>query len=291
LNALAQTSAVDRAWLPGRWPLALLVVALGAALVLALGRRLLLALPLLLYMPVPPLYYGYLLQQARERYFVGLSAVLIILLAWLGAELWKRHPEGTRRRPTALALAGIVAAIVVLNSYEALSFYRTKLAEPQQTQPTIYQAALWARDNLPRGALIGAKNSGIFQYYSGHVVLNIDGKLNHEIVPVLELRHLLDYLRARGVEYLIDRELIMADHIAFYSYQFGPAPMHYAPSLPERVAIYGKILANMFGARLPLNLDARDGFVPARPFGDAAEIVMRFERPNEDANPVVVYRL
>jgi hypothetical protein len=31
--------------------------------------------------------------------------------------------------------------------------------------------------------------------------------------------------------------------------------------------------------------------VPTRPFTDAAEIVQRFERPNEAANPVVVYRL
>jgi hypothetical protein len=287
LNALAQTSAIDLAWLPGRWPLALLTLAFGALLVFALGRRLLLALPLLLYLPVPPLYYGYLLQQARERYFVGLSAVLLILLAWLGAELWRRRP----RYPTALALAAALVAIVGLNSYEALSFYRTQLAERQQTQPTFYQAALWARDNLPRDALIGAKNSGIFQYYSGHVVLNIDGKLNHEIVPIMEQRHLLDYLRARGVEYLIDREQIMADHIAFYSYQFGAAPAHHAPGLPERLAIYGKILANALGARLPLNLDSRNDFVPSRPFDDAAEIVMRFERPNERANPVVVYHL
>jgi hypothetical protein len=287
LSALYRNSAIDLDWVPWLWLKLLLAVAFASILALALRRRLLAALPLLIYLPVPPLYYGYMLQQARERYFVGLSAVLIILLAWLGAELWRRWPH----RTTALALAGAVAGIVALNSYEALAYYRAKLAEPQQTQPTIYQAALWARDNLPRGALIGAKNSGIFQYYSGHVVLNIDGKLNHEIVPVMERRGLLDYLRARGVEYLIDRELIMADHVAFYSHQLGRAPLHHAPGLSERAVIYGKILANVFGARLPLNLDARDDFTPSRPFGDVAEIVMRFERPNEAANPVVVYRL
>jgi hypothetical protein len=287
LNALAQTSALDLSWVPAPWVLALLALALAALLVLALGRRLLAALPLLLYTPVPPLYYGYMLQQARERYFVGLSAILIILLAWLGAELWRRRP----RRAAALALGVGVALIVALNTREAIAFYRTKLTEPEQTQPTIYQAALWSRDNLPPGALIGAKNSGIFQYYSGHVALNIDGKLNHEIVPAMERRALLDYLRQRGVEYLVDREMIMADHVAFYSHQFGPAPEHHAPSLPQRVVIYGKILANTLGARLPLGLDARSGWSPIRPFSDAAEIVKTFERPNQAANPVVVFRL
>jgi hypothetical protein len=55
--------------------------------------------------------------------------------------------------------------------------------------------------------------------------------------------------------------------------------------------IYGKILANAFGARLPLNLDARNDFTPMRPFTDAAEVVQSFARPNQTSNPVVVYRL
>jgi hypothetical protein len=287
LNALAQTSAIDLDWVPAPWVLALLALAFGALLAWALGRRLLAALPLLLYLPVPPLYYGYVLQQARERYFVGLSAVLIILLAWLGAELWRRRPG----RAAALALLGTAGVIVALNTGEAIGFYRTKLAEPEQTQPTIYQAALWARDNLPPDALIGAKNSGLLQYYSGHVVLNIDGKLNHEIVPEMEKRDLLGYLRARGVIYLIDRQEIMANHIAFYSHELGLAPNHHASTLIERIVIYGKILADTFGARLPLNLDSRDAFTPTHPFSAVAEIVKTFARPNQTTNPVVVYRL
>ncbi len=287
MNALFQTSAVDLTWVPSQWIRLLIVAGFAGLLALVIRRRLLDALPLLLYLPIPPLYYGYVLQQARERYFVGLSALLLILIAWLGAELWRRRP----RRSTALALVGGVTLIVALNTAEALWFYQGKLTEDEQTQPTAYEAARWIRDNLPHDALIGAKNSGIYQYYSAHVVLNIDGKLNHEIVPVMEKRELLDYLRARGVEYLVDRQAIMADHIAFYSHQFGPAPHHRAPSLRERLVIYGKILANTFGARLPLNLDARNDFTPMRPFTDAAEVVQSFARPNQASNPVVVYRL
>jgi hypothetical protein len=287
LGGLFLNSAINLSWIPAPWMMLILALALAALFVLVIGGRLVAALPLLLYLPVPLLYYGYLLQQQRERYFVGLSAVLIILIAWLGAELWRRRPG----RTTALVLAGVAAIIIGINTGEALSFYQRKQFEPDQTQPTAYQAALWIRDNLPPRALIGAKNSGIYQYYSGHVALNIDGKLNHEIVPVMERRELLDYLRARGVQYLVDREATMADHIAFYSYQFGAAPHHRTPTVIERLVIYGKIAANALGARLPLNLDARDGFTPTRPFTDAADIVRRFERPNQPTNPVVVYRL
>jgi hypothetical protein len=286
LYALASNSAIDMSGLATRWH-ALMFLGIAAASALLLGRRLLDALPLLLFLILPPIYYGYMLQQLRPRYFVGLSVMLIVLLAWLGAELLRRRP-GT---PAVLAIALVTLLIIGRNSISAYDDYRRDMADKTLTQPTLYQAALWARDNLPPNAPIGAKNSGIFQYYSGHVALNIDGKLNHEIVPAMEQRELLDYLRARRVEYLVDRELIMADHIAFYSQQFGPAPMHYAPTLTQRVMIYGKILANTLGAQLPLGLDARSGWSPTRPFSDAAEIVKTFERPNQATNPVVIYRL
>src|SRR6266508_2824488 len=100
LNALFQTSAVDLTWVPSQWIRLLIVAGFAGLLALVIRRRLLDALPLLLYLPIPPLYYGYVLTQARERYFVGLSALLLILIAWLGAELWRRRP----RRSTALAL-------------------------------------------------------------------------------------------------------------------------------------------------------------------------------------------
>src|SRR6266508_865957 len=100
MNALFQTSAVDLTWVPSQWIRLLIVAGFAGLLALVIRRRLLDALPLLLYLPIPPLYYGYVLTQARERYFVGLSALLLILIAWLGAELWRRRP----RRSTALAL-------------------------------------------------------------------------------------------------------------------------------------------------------------------------------------------
>jgi hypothetical protein len=123
------------------------------------------------------------------------------------------------------------------------------------------------------------------------VVPNIDGKLNHEIVPEMERRNLLGYLRAHGVVYLIDRQENMARHIAFYSHELAQAPNHHASTLTERIVIYGKIVANIFGAQLPLQLDSRDAFTPTRPFSDVAEIIMTFTRPNQTTDPVVVYRL
>lgn len=287
LNALSQITALDLDWVGRPANLALLLIVFAALAVWLLRWRLFALLPMLLYIPVPPLYYGYLLQQARTRYFVGISAVFILLIALVLVEIWRRKPKPV----VGYALAAVVALIVALNTNEAVRFYHEKTSELDQTQPTLYQAALWIRDNMPEDALIGAKNSGILQYYSGRVVLNIDGKLNPEIVPVMERRELLDYLYDRGVTHLIDREETMARHITFYSHELSDAPLHTTPSIFDRLIIYGKILGNKFGAQLPLDLASRDDYTPTRPFSDVAEIIQTFARPNQTSNPVVIYRL
>ncbi len=100
----------------------------------------------------------------------------------------------------------MVAFTIVVNTAATVQFWQRQRTTIGLTQPASYQAALWIRDNLPPTAVIGAKNSGIYQYYSGHTVVNIDGKLNHEIVPVMERRELLPYLEQKGIEYLVDTE-------------------------------------------------------------------------------------
>lgn len=289
VRGLALNSAVSLYAL-GRWPslLLLVVLAIAAGVVWLLGKRLLLALPLLIYLPVPPLYYGYLLQQARDRYFVGFSAVLLVLLAWAGAEVLRRWPT---RRATWLVGGGVLL-VLVINAGRGYELYRGYLTDADQTQPISYRAALWIRDNLPADAIIGAKNSGIYQYYSGHTILNIDGKLNSAILPAMEQRRLLAYLRDQGVTYLVDREETMAQHIGFYSAELGPAKPHRTPSLVERIGIYAQIAGAKLGLAAPPTLDAPpSSFVPARPFSDVATIVQTFERPNDVRNPVVVFRL
>jgi hypothetical protein len=290
LNGLFLNSAVSLGWIPAPWAMALLLLAAVALCVAILGRSLWIALPLLLYLPAPLLYYGYLLQQTRARYFIGFSAILIIFLAWLVAEL----AQSRFKRGAAPLLAGVVALVVALNTNAAFTAYQRALAEPELTQPAMYQAALWMRENLPQGARIAAKNSGIYQYYSGHPVLNIDGKLNHEILPVLEQRALLDYVRARNIEYLVDRKLVMAQHIAAYSYQFGDAPPHTTPSVSERLMIYGQLIGARLGiSPAPELARPPSEFTPSRPFSDIADIIQTFPRPNDtqNKNPVVVYRL
>lgn len=288
VQGIRQNSAIYLYWLTSPTIVILMSLVLVGLVVWLLGRRLWLAFPMLCYLPIPLLYYGYLLQQARDRYFVAFSAIVIVLLAWCGAEVLRRWPQ----RTTTFAVAGVVVMLVVGNTYRAFDYYQGKRTEAELTQPISYQAALWIRDNLPEDAVIGAKNSGIYQYYSGRTVVNIDGKLNHEMIPVMEQRMMLPYLRESGVQYLVDRKQVMERHVSFYSAELGDAPYHRTPTLLERIEIYGKIAANRLGANLPLHIDeGPTGFTASRPFSDVATIIQEFDRANERDNPVVVYQL
>jgi hypothetical protein len=285
LSAIYQTAVIYLDWIPSLWIKAAIVLGGVTGTVLTLRGQLMRALPLWLFLPVPALYYGYMLQQIRERYFVGTSIIVIALLGWIAATLLERRPR--LRWPLISALIVIIAA----NSIEAVGFYDRMRHHPELTQPTSYRAAVWIRDHLPADVIIGAKNSGIYQYYAERTVVNIDGKLNHDILPQLEQRALLEYLRHRGITHLVDREATMARHVMFYSAEFGPAPMHRTPTLVERLTIYGRILQAVLGFADPPQLDDPASFVPQRPFSDVTRVVVRFERPNDRDNPVVVYQL
>lgn len=280
-------SAIVAEWVPSTIVMGVAVGVIAGLVIRLLGRELGRALPLLLYLPLPSIYYGYLMQQSNPRYFVGLSLVLMLLFGWAAARWLERGAGASRRGIVAAGVAGIIA----LNTLVTFQFWQSQRTLPALTQPASYQAALWIRDNLPANALIGAKNSGIYQYYSGHTVINIDGKLNHEIVPAMEQRRLLQYLREKGITYLVDREQTMADHIQFYSAEFGPAPNHQLPSLSQRLGIYGAMLLKSLRLGEPPALDQRDGFVPNRPFADVARVIQTFPRPNQAANPIVVFEL
>ncbi len=287
LHFLYLNPALYLGFLPSPW----LALGFGGLLLLGYftliplqGRRSL--LPVAGAILIQLLYYAYVQQNSNPRYFVSAGACFAVYLGCIVGRVAERR----RSLGHALGIAlGLLA--VVLNSAEAISTYRTALRMPELTQPSIYEAALWIREKLPPEAMLAAKNSGILQYYSGHVVLNIDGKLNADIVPVLEARRLLSYLREKGVTYVVDRRAALEKHLALYSEEFGPWPAHHEVGLRERALIYGRLLLTRLGIGSPPALDDPSGFRPSRTLEDLLEPVQTFPRPNAPDDPVVVYRL
>ncbi len=296
LQLVAYQPAIDLSHAPP-WLLLVGVAALVAlvwALTPAQRHRL---LPLLLYAPGLTFYYAYLQQQGHPRYYVGVGIVVVLLLwAWLGGprETDPAPPAGWFQRIRANAgprLAALVAAgVVLLNSVLFGSYVETLRHAPYLAQPAMYRAARWIAHNLPPDARLAAQNSGVFQYYSERVVLNIDGKLNHEIIPVLEQRQMDSYLREKGVEYIVDLPGV-AGYIEFYSRTLSAAPSHHELSIFDKLAIYARLVAAKLGFGPPVSLDERVPERILRPFADVSTIVQEFPLPNDPTQAVTIYRL
>jgi hypothetical protein len=244
--------------------------------------------PLVLYALALTFYYAYLQQQGRPRYYVGVGIIVVLLcVAWLSHErVFARLRRASVRVGVALA-----AGVIILNSVLFYSSLVRLWNAPYLAQPSMYQAARWIADNLPPDARLAAQNSGVFQYYSERVVLNFDGKLNHEIIPVLERRELDAYLRAEGVEYIVDLPGV-AGYIEYYSSNLSVAPQHEEMTMLDRLRVYTLlVVGKVWPDAPPVVLDVREPERVIRPFREVTTIVKEFPLPNNPAEAVTIYRL
>jgi|HigsolmetaAR202D_1030399.scaffolds.fasta_scaffold00001_74 hypothetical protein len=207
-------------------------------------------LPIWIFIPIQTCYYAYLQQQGNPRYYVGISVLLLVAFAVMLQTLDTKLPTQVGR----VVLPALIVLIVAGNTLEPFAFYQRQRDETS-SQLAMYQAARWMSEFLPPEAVIAARNSGIYQYYSEHLVINIDGKLNHEIVPVLEQRGLMDYLRANKVEYVVDLEQVCG-YIEFYSHQYSDAPPHAEVSSFDKLGIYVSMALRKLGIGSGPQLDA-----------------------------------
>lgn len=267
---------------PAPIALAALVGAVLLSLALIHGAARVLLVIIGLYAAFVALYYGYLMQHLQPRYLVLLGALTAVWLALLAQGLARRAP-----RAAPLLLAPILVAVLLEANLAALGFYARSASGPQLTQPAMYAAARWMAANLPPDAVVGAKNSGIYQFYGERTVVNLDGKLNGEMLPVLEQRGLLDYMQQRGIGYVVERDSVLLPWLAQYSHQLADAPPHHAPGLRERALIYARLALSKLGLVAPPALDT--------PYRGPVEIggwltpLAAFERANTPGDPVRVY--
>jgi len=178
----------------------------------------------------------------------------------------------------------------VLNNAMFVQQFARAARAPGLAQPAMYQAARWIAANLPPEAQLASSNSGIFQYYSEHVVLNFDGKLNHEIIPIQVRRELDVYLRSKGIGYIIDLPEV-ADRISFYSRSMSEAKPHIEISAFQKIQIYLQMIASKVGLASSVQLDELKPERVLHPFSAVTTVMQQFPLPNDPARAVVLYRL
>ncbi len=325
LQLIAYQPALDLTWAPP-WLLLLTLLGLAWLIVTITPQQRRMLMPFMLYGGVLTFYYAYMQQQGRPRYYVGVGMVVLLLLcAWL-SNRWEamgisfgkqREWRKSRGLPAAspyqkqhtlpaaspyqkqhtkhvpwhtIMVVGVAIFFVVVNSMLFVSHVMTLRQAPYLAQPSMYQAARWIADNLPEDARLAAQNSGVFQYYSERVILNIDGKLNHDIIPVLEERELDVYLRSKGIAYIVDLPGV-ADYVVFFSSSLSEAPTHAELSIPDKLAIYARMVAAKLHMGPPVQLDERVPTRIIRPFDDVTTIVKTFPLPNNSTQAVTIYKL
>ncbi len=289
LQLVATQPAIDLSWAPvWLWLLTILLLALMIWRMTPQRRAML--TPLLLYALALTGYYSYIQQQGQPRYYVGVGIVLLLTIcAWAGGQPADAAPRLRHNRFAQVAWLLALAAIV-LNNTVFVQQLGVAASAPGLAQPAMYQAARWVATNLPTKARLASSNSGIFQYYSDHVVLNFDGKLNHEIIPIQVQRELDVYLRSKGIGYIIDLPEV-ADRIIFYSRDLSDAKPHIEITSIQKIQIYFQMLAHKLGLAPAVQLDELKPERVIRPFSAVTTVVQQFPLPNDPARTVVVFQL
>jgi hypothetical protein len=283
LQLVAYQPAFDMTWAPA-WLLAIGVAAIVAIYLFLPPVKRFFLTPLMLYTFALTFFYAYLQQQGRPRYYVGVAVALVVLVC---VALDSLPPRPQLRRAVAI---GIAVVAIGVNMFTTWGYTQVVMNAPYLAQPAMYQAARWIAEELPQDARLAAQNSGVFQYYSERVVLNFDGKLNSEIIPVLEERELDVYLRSKGVEYIVDVPGV-ASFIEFYSSNLSDAPAHHEISSLGKLWIYVRLVAAKAGFGEGVALDVREADHVHTPFSEVSEVVKEVPLPNDPSQAVTIYKL
>lgn len=99
--------------------------------------------------------------------------------------------------------------LVVLASLSSL--VAETLLRAEHHRPWL-EAARWAGDHLPRNAVVGMTDCGLFGYFCGRPTINLDGVINgYEYQTALRDGRLEEYFRRCGVTHIADYETTYAN--------------------------------------------------------------------------------
>jgi hypothetical protein len=139
--------------------------------------------------------HGFVLWYARE-WHTGPSLFAIVLL---GGSLFGAL-TGRLKTPTRGVLV-IVAALLLVPIYIKI-WQRSWRAEAYKPFINHYRVSIWARDNLPRDAVIGSFDGGIPGYFTHRRVVDLVGIENEKAFRAIRERRMAAYLDEEGIDYL-----------------------------------------------------------------------------------------
>jgi hypothetical protein len=119
------------------------------------------------------------------------------------------HGFGERRAGfRTLVNVGLAAAIAIAST----SLFLAKLENTQRRHETWLAAAHWAKSNSEPGDVFAIKDAGLFGYFSGRNVINLDGKANgYRYSEFLDRGDVDLYLREAQTRFIADIDCRYSD--------------------------------------------------------------------------------
>lgn len=189
----------------------------------------------------------YLLRAPHSRYLapsllIELVVAAVVLGDRLGPRVTARACVVRRWGCLLLAVALVGWSILFLRQWQ-----RGTLGPGTRTLHAVMytQGVPWLQAHTPPSAVIGSFNAGIFGYFSGRRVVNLDGVVNEHAYEALAARRLADYVRETEIEWLIDwagqLEWFLARFSTRSRFPLEVAPVaafELPPSGKERLVVY-----------------------------------------------------
>lgn len=147
--------------------------------------------------------------------YVG-AALGAALLVEAFVRLIDRH-----RARTFLNIAACVLLAILVSHRIVVRYGKSR---PGGEEPA-YDAAIWARQNIPEGAVCAMNWAGIFGYFADRQVVNLDGVINgYEYVDALEKGRFSQFLDKCKVQYLVSECVVEPEVLSgdYEEYAFGP---------------------------------------------------------------------
>ncbi|MBN1596614.1 hypothetical protein JW933_11870 [candidate division FCPU426 bacterium] len=179
------------------------------------GRRLSPWKPLLLfaaYICLLFFYYSCYHRVYHWRYFYAMHILAIPLAFWVFNGLQMDVLLKNQRR--FLVILGLAAYLLAATAILIIKMKSFPLQQP------MYAAALWMRDHLPPQSRVGSWAAGIYGYWSGQQVVNLDGVVNTQILDVLKEKRLWEYIQEKKIDYLCESDAYIDEWTRYFSTTF-----------------------------------------------------------------------
>jgi len=148
--------------------------------------------------------YGFLFSSAREWYY-SLSIVAVSLMFFISINFLFLSIKNQTLSVFSILMIVLSSIFVFSGMVSDQNFHLGKY----KNQKEMMVVSKWMKQNLPKSAIIGSWNSGIFGYFSERKVVNLDGLINNDILKYLQSKSLYNYMEKRKINYIIDYDVML----------------------------------------------------------------------------------